>query len=183
MLFMGRSGASSVALGSLRDSSSAATEPATVPLKSRNAACAVSQGRKSCGDKLAAGSSAVNTWTPCPVLAACKRDVERGTGRIGRSRTLVERNRNVGIAQQAGGDATSCQFTLHPPRQRQHNILLRQRRGDGSSDVVAAVRRIDQHQEAWRSRLPWLGRWVLRWSRRRMPVELPGLPAAEQERR
>ena len=32
MLFMGRSGASSVVLGSLRDSSSAATEPATIRL-------------------------------------------------------------------------------------------------------------------------------------------------------
>src|ERR1019366_2063090 len=71
ILFIGRSGASSVALGSLRDSSSAATEPATVPLKSRNAACAVSHGRKPCGERLAAGSIAVNTWTPCPVLAAC----------------------------------------------------------------------------------------------------------------
>src|SRR5664279_5192561 len=70
-LFIGRSGASSVVLGSLRDSSSAATEPATEPLNSRYAACAASQGRNPCGDKLAAGSSAVNRWTPCPVLAAC----------------------------------------------------------------------------------------------------------------
>ena len=156
MLFIGRSGASSVVLGSLRDSSSAATEPATEPLRSRNAACAVSHGRKPCGDMFAAGSSAVNTWTPRPVLAACKRDVERRTGCVRRDRALVERDGDVGIAQQAGSNATTLQFMLHASRQRQHDIFLRQRRSDGCSNIGAAVRGIDQHQEAWRCRLPRL---------------------------
>ena len=127
MLFIGRSGASSVALGSLRVSSSAATEPATEPLRSRNAACAVSQGRKPCGETLAAGSSEVKTCTPRAGVGGMQRDVERGTRGVGRDGALVERDGDVGIAQQAGGDAAVGEFTLHPPRQRQHHILLRQR--------------------------------------------------------
>src|ERR1019366_10438199 len=94
-------------------------------------------------------------------------DVERRTCCIRPGGALVESNRNVGIAQQAGGDAPICEVTQQPPRQRQNNIFLRQRRGDGRSNVVAAVCGIDQHQEAWRGGLPRLRRWVLRIGRSR----------------
>ena len=184
MLFIGRSGASSVVLGSLRDSSSAATEPATEPLKSRNAACAVSHGRKPCGDRLAAGSSDGEHVNALAGVGGMQRDVERGAGCVGRCRALVESDGDVGVAQQAGGDAAIGEFMLHPPRQRQHHILLRQRRGDGRSDVVAAVRRIDQHQKAWRGGRPRRGRGVLRWrSLRRWRRCCARAAVAEQERR
>src|SRR6516164_9807758 len=70
MLFIGRNAATRVVFGSLRASSSAAIDPATALLRSRNDACAVSQGRKPPRETSATGSKEVNTCTPLPVLAA-----------------------------------------------------------------------------------------------------------------
>ncbi len=64
--------------------------PATDPLRSRNAACAVSQGKNPCRDRLIAGSIAVKTCTPRPVLAACKVIYKRRARRIHRHGALVQ---------------------------------------------------------------------------------------------
>src|ERR1019366_4142552 len=92
---------------------------------------------------------------PFATIGSMKCDVDGGARSVGRNGALIECDRDVRIAQQAGRNATICQFMLQLAGEHQYYILLRQRRADGGTDFGAAVGGVNQHKETRSRRSFW----------------------------
>ena len=79
-------------------------------------------------------------------------DKNRGAGKIGYDRALIQCDIHIAVSQHFRGNVTRLLLLSQPARQRQGKVLFWQVRRDARSGIAAAMCRIDDHQKSRRRR-------------------------------